>query len=285
MLRRRMAALAVAFAATMATVLTGTASAAPPPVIGGTDVPNGKYPFMVTLQYEPFGPSAYDRHACGGTLIGPQAVLTAAHCVYGLTPEIIEDLSVIVGRTQLTDTSQGQSRGILEVFVHPGYNPEAGIGVPDVAVLILDDIVTGIQPVQLATPGTDALERPGRVVTAIGWGNTVQQETFPGGGGFVGADRLQEVNVPIVSDDECEISYDGSVEPAYEVCAGRTGKDTCQGDSGGPLFAAIPNSTRVVQIGITSWGFGCGAAGFPGVYTQVSNEEVGAFIAAPWSVS
>jgi secreted trypsin-like serine protease len=145
--------------------------------------------------------------------------------------------------------------------------------------------VTGIQPVQLATPGTDALERPGRVVTGIGWGNTVQQEPFPGGGVFVGPDRLQEVNVPIVSDDECEISYDGAVEPAYEVCAGRTGKDTCQGDSGGPIFAAIPNSTRVIQIGVTSWGFGCGAPGYPGVYAQLSNEEAGAFIAQPWGVS
>jgi secreted trypsin-like serine protease len=67
------------------------------------------------------------------------------------------------------------------------------------------------------------------------------------------------------------------------VCAGRTGKDACQGDSGGPLFAAIPNSTRVIQIGVTSWGIGCGASGYPGVWAQVSNQEIGDFIAAPWA--
>jgi secreted trypsin-like serine protease len=281
---RRLAVIATAVAAGFM-MMMGTASAAPPPVIGGTDVPDGKYPFMATLQFAEFGPTAYDRHFCGGTLIGPRAVLTAAHCVDWIPEEQTNQLSVIVGRTQLSAASQGQSRNVAYIFVHPGYNPGEGSFVPDVAVLYLSEPVTGIAPVQLATPGTDALERPGRVVTGIGWGNIVQQEPFPGGGEFVGPDRLQEVNVPIVSDDECDISYDGAVEPAYEVCAGRTGKDTCQGDSGGPLFAAVPNSTRVVQIGITSWGAGCGALGFPGVYTQISNEEVGAFIAAPFGAA
>ncbi|WP_158073507.1 S1 family peptidase [Actinophytocola xanthii] len=261
---------------------TGMASAAPPPVVGGTDVPDGKYPFMVTLQYEPSGPTAYDRHFCGGTLIGPFAVLTAAHCVDGFPTEQLEDLSVIVGRTVLTNEGQGRIRNVSEIFVHPDYEPSAGAFVPDVAVLLLDEPVTDIAPVQLVTPGTDALERPGRQVTGIGWGNVVQQDPFPGGGVFVGPDRLQEVRVPIVSDDECQVSYEGAVVPEFEICAGRTGKDTCQGDSGGPLFAAVPNSTRVVQIGVTSWGVGCGAPGFPGVYSQLSHEDVGAFIAGPW---
>ena len=61
------------------------------------------------------------------------------------------------------------------------------------------------------------------------------------------------------------------------LCAGRTNLDTCQGDSGGPLFfkSAGPG---YIQAGITSWGFGCGATGFPGVYTRLSNRGVGNFI-------
>jgi secreted trypsin-like serine protease len=61
------------------------------------------------------------------------------------------------------------------------------------------------------------------------------------------------------------------------LCAGRTNLDTCQGDSGGPLFfkAVGPG---YIQVGITSWGIGCGATGFPGVYTRLSNRGVGNFI-------
>jgi secreted trypsin-like serine protease len=64
---------------------------------------------------------------------------------------------------------------------------------------------------------------------------------------------------------------------ATMLCAGRTNLDTCQGDSGGPLFfkAAGPG---YIQAGITSWGFGCGATGFPGVYTRLSNRGVGNFV-------
>jgi secreted trypsin-like serine protease len=55
------------------------------------------------------------------------------------------------------------------------------------------------------------------------------------------------------------------------LCAGRTKLDTCQGDSGGPLFFKAVGG-GFIQAGITSWGFGCGATGFPGVYTRLSNR-------------
>jgi secreted trypsin-like serine protease len=69
----------------------------------------------------------------------------------------------------------------------------------------------------------------------------------------------------------------GRTIDASMLCAGRTNLDTCQGDSGGPLFfkSAGPG---YIQAGITSWGYGCGATGFPGVYTRLSNRGVGNFI-------
>jgi len=61
------------------------------------------------------------------------------------------------------------------------------------------------------------------------------------------------------------------------LCAGRTNLDTCQGDSGGPLFFKATGG-GFIQAGITSWGIGCGATGFPGVYTRLSIRGVGNFI-------
>ena len=111
-----------------------------------------------------------------------------------------------------------------------------------------------------------------------GWGNTIRQEPGAGEGLTIFPDRMRAA-VPIVADDECAASYAGygGIFAFTQICAGRTGFDTCQGDSGGPMFVAVPGGYR--QIGITSSGIGCGATGFPGIYTQVSSPPIGNFIA------
>jgi secreted trypsin-like serine protease len=136
--------------------------------------------------------------------------------------------------------------------------------------------------VDVVEPGSDALEQPGAEVTATGWGNTIVQPVGAGTGGASFPRRLQQVTVPVVADAECTTAYATLATDVLDVstmlCAGRTGKDTCQGDSGGPLFATADRSDAV-QIGVTSWGAGC-AAGFPGVYTRLSNPEIGDFVLA-----
>ena len=140
--------------------------------------------------------------------------------------------------------------------------------------------ITGIRPVSLVTPGTDALERPGTLVTVTGWGNTIAQPAGPGGGGVSYPDRMQQARIPIVSRAECRTAYATADLPidASMLCAGRTNLDTCQGDSGGPLFVKAVGSPGYIQAGITSWGIGCGATGFPGVYTRLGNRSVGNFV-------
>jgi secreted trypsin-like serine protease len=256
-----------------------TPGAITPKIVGGTPVPNGKYPFQAALLAQSFGSNDFQRQYCGASLITPFEVLTAAHCVdfVGVPGGIpLSDLRVVVGRTVLTST-QGQKRRAAAISIHPRWNPATFSF--DVAVVHLASPVNGIRPVALVSPGVDALERPGTLATVTGWGNTIQQPAGPGGGGVNYPDRMREAKVPITSRAECATAYasaDLSIT-ATMLCAGRTNLDTCQGDSGGPLFfkAVGPG---YIQAGITSWGIGCGATGFPGVYTRLSNRGVGNFI-------
>jgi secreted trypsin-like serine protease len=282
-MRRRLALLALAAIAVLALPAAASAQDGPPgpQVVGGTDVPDGKYPFMASLQDHRSGETPVDRHRCGATLIDSQRVLTAAHCISrseeGNDPLVLAQLSVLVGRTVLSNASQGQERGIEFILVYPDRTFDA-------AVLFLDEPVTGIDPIKLVTPGSDVLERPGTRLVATGWGYTRPLEPGqpPSGPGV--SDRMQEVEVPVVSDEECEIAYPEAFKPASEMCAGQRGKDTCFGDSGGPLFRQVPGREEFFEAGMTFYGAGCAAQGFPGVYSQLSNESIGGFIRNPFGI-
>lgn len=218
-----------------------------PLIIGGTEVPRGKYPFMASVQID-------GKHRCGGSLLSSTLVITAAHCVEGVNDKNAHRLSVTVGQTLLSDGIGSQRRGIRAIDV-------STLDDSDLALVTLDAPVEGIVPVTLPTAGADALYRPGQMATVIGWGNTDSQ-SFP-----YYPDRLREVDVPIVSMDECAISYSDHDMSTY-FCAGVRGKDSCQGDSGGPIIRAI--GARVYQIGVVSFGDGCADQGAPGAYVNLS---------------
>src|SRR5829696_682213 len=213
-----------------------------PKIVGGTAVPNGKYKFQAALLAQSFGDNDFQRQYCGGSLITPFEVLTAAHCVdfVGVPGGIpLSDLRVVVGRTVLTST-QGQKRRAIDIDIHPRWDPATFSF--DAAVIHLASPINGIAPVQLVTPGVDALERPGTLATVTGWGNAIQQPAGPGGGGVNYPDRMREAKVPITSRAECQTAYTAAGAPidATMLCAGRTNLDTCQGDSGGPCSSRPP---------------------------------------------
>ncbi|MEU6608481.1 serine protease [Streptomyces shenzhenensis] len=241
---------AAAFVATAAAAATGliaapTALAAPQPIVGGTTTTTTAYPFMMQIT------DASQNQFCGGTLVTPTKVVTAAHCMVG---ESTGSVRVVGGRTYLNGTNGTVSR-VSRIWINPGYT-DATNG-DDVAVLTLSTSMpyTTASYVSSAQTGVYAAGTTARVV---GWGTTSENGSS--------SNQLRTATVPVVSDSSCRTSYGSDFVQTDMVCAGYTsgGVDTCQGDSGGPLLIGG------VLAGITSWGEGCARAGYPGVYTRLT---------------
>ncbi|MGH9186787.1 MAG: S1 family peptidase [Acidimicrobiales bacterium] len=273
---RRGVAVLAALLAIVLGAAAAPASAAPtqpePEIIGGDPVPDGKYPFQAGVLDQRIQGNDYNKQYCGGSLITSQWVLTAAHCVTNNRgrPMRPKPLRAVVGRTVLS-SNQGERFRILEVRVHPSYNPTTLAN--DAALLRLDG-TSSIAPIRVATSADEGLEAPGTMLTVSGWGDTQP------GGGVTYPDRLEEVDVPVVSDADCQAAYadDGGIHAPTQLCAGAEGIDSCQGDSGGPLFATEPGG--FVQVGVVSWGIGCALADFPGVYSELNSQSIRSFITA-----
>jgi trypsin len=224
-------------------------------VVGGSNAAEGEFPFMASLQ------DGSGFAFCGGSVIAPTWVLTAAHCV---ADGDASDLYVVTGRTDLADTSRGQRIKVTQALVHPAYADSTH----DAALLHLAT-ATDSPAIRLAGAADDGLEAPGAPVTVTGWGDILPTM------GLFAPTRMQKVNLNVVSDSECgqtNIGFDG----ATGVCAAALLKDSCQGDSGGPLFATVAGTK--VQIGIVSYGQSCALPKFPGVYSEVNNPAIRSWI-------
>jgi hypothetical protein len=171
---------------------------------------------------------------------------------------------------------------ISEVSVNPSYNPDTHEN--DIALLHLREKATA-ETVAPLFAANAFLENPPLKAIVTGWGHMKDVEQRDDGtyvdllthanvaASEVMPDRLMQVELPLVDLDECKTrnqSVKGVID-ARNLCAGvpEGGKDSCQGDSGGPLVARREDGSWT-QIGVVSWGVGCGRPGFPGVYTRVS---------------
>lgn len=235
-------------------MLAAPADAGVPRIVGGDGTPNESLPYMASLIVP--GRQAREGHFCGGSVIAPTVVMTAAHCVADTPPGHVD---VVTGRTYLSDENSGQLSNVATIAVHPGWDGTNN----DIAVVHLKAPVS-VQPVALATGG-----RNEQAVVA-GWGISER-------GGI--SDQLRAVELPIATTFDCRDAFGSAFRPDTMVCAGgEDGRDSCSGDSGGPLLAA-GEAAAAVQIGIVSFGSNpCGQRGVPGVYTRVS--AYGAWLAS-----
>ncbi|MGW7366352.1 serine protease [Streptomyces sp. NPDC054841] len=259
-------ALTGAMALAAATVLAPLASPAPAAadsvIIGGAPVRSADSPWVVALSSRDRFGGIRGGQFCGGVVVAPTKVLTAAHClsreVLGTAVSEVRDLRVLAGREDLRGAG-GQEVPVRQVLIAPGYDPRTSSS--DLAVLTLSRALPAKYVIRMAAPG-DAAYAPDTPATVYGWGDTT------GGGSYAFA--LRSAPVRVLPDEVCARAYPGRAGGRYMartmLCAGDPGggHDACQGDSGGPLVA------RGRLIGLVSWGSGCGRKDSPGVYTRVS---------------
>jgi secreted trypsin-like serine protease len=223
-------------------------------IVGGVEARPGSHPWIVSLQTR-------GSHFCGGTLIAPDIVITAAHCVAGGAPS-----RIVAGAHDLyRPNANVQSSSPARVVSHQGYNDRTMVN--DIALIKLATPIkfnANIQPACLPTAGEIVPDNAQGIVA--GWGTT-RENGSP-------STVLMQVGVPVMGPATCarQMSSQGfRIDANAMLCAGYSqgGKDSCQGDSGGPFVFKGPNGYTLQ--GVVSFGVGCARPGLPGVYARVSN--------------
>ena len=245
---------------------------------------------------------------CGGTLIGPNHILTASHCINSNPTS--NSFDVMVGEHSTTNSEDGTRHEICRAVRHPSYNSETQLNNDFAIVHLRVPVVLGDRAVPACLPSESLSGEflAGKSLTVSGWG------TLSSGGGQ--PTELHSVTVPGISNIACEASYGSSRITNNMLCAGDVtngGIDSCQGDSGGKYRNMFRNDFRIrpskheftlfitrakistcpsgpltfndqgrsTVVGVVSWGIGCATPGYPGVYGRVTealdwiNEELG----------
>lgn len=229
-------------------------------IAGGKKAPLGSWPWQVGIKS-----CAKCNFFCGGTIVGKQWIITAAHCFANYQPdELIIEAGVV---DQSAVSKYRQTFKCVEIHKHQDYSV-AAVFDQDIAVLKLDKALTYNDKVRPLCLNTKTLNVNQRCVVT-GFGRTVER-------GFNSV-YLRQATVPIVSRKVCAKAYNSSISRRKVtdnmICAGfaKGGIDACGGDSGGPLTCYDIKEQRYFLGGIVSWGVGCARANQYGVYTDMAH--------------
>ncbi|EAT46213.1 AAEL002585-PA [Aedes aegypti] len=233
----------------------------------------GEFPWVVAVmqveesQMELVKPDS--KLICGGSLIAPNVVLTAAHCVMNRSAET---LIIRAGEWDIATRNEVipyQEQRVERIVLHPNFNRELLFF--NLALLILEDNFVADEHIQLICmpPQNKAFYDENCFTT--GWGkvdfSAPSYQTI-----------LKKIEVPIVPRQKCETLLRGThlgasfrLHDSYICAGGLEGIDTCTGDGGSPLMCPIPGfKNKFYQAGIVAWGIGCAQKDIPGVYVRVS---------------
>jgi len=237
-----------------------------PYIVGGNETTFEKHPWLVQIT---LNGGAF----CGGALVHPMLVLTAAHCLWsgqnGAWWGDLGTMQAFTGRT-LSETG-GEQLNIAGWGAAENYQPldAGGTGENDWGLIALSS-PSSRPTLKIVGPDERTLWRAGRTGSVAGFGNIVQDGAA--------SPTLKEIpSVPLLADSVCSAanSYGTDFFATNMLCAGMTqgGTGTCQGDSGGPLTVAADGGQRRI-VGVVSWGDGCAKPNKPTVYTRVGEPGV-----------
>ncbi|CRL07771.1 CLUMA_CG020725, isoform A [Clunio marinus] len=218
-----------------------------PKIVGGIDAYIEDAKYQVSLRrFVGNDTDGVWGHSCGGFIISQDAIVTAAHCIYG------RETSKYQIRAGSDLRSQGgQIIDVKKFFLHEDYQPSGYYN--DIAIVKLEKRLTFNSKVwSIPLPPKGYKVPDGDALLVSGWGALSWQGSSP--------ERLQKVYVPAVSNEQCARAYSNIRD--HKICAGAEGLDSCQGDSGGPM------THKNFVVGVVSSGYRCAYDGFPGIYTR-----------------